>query len=345
MLPCAPASASTARPMVMKGVDAKGQYKGRRQAGDAVPALCSPAPEATPRQAREKVRIPRILGDFVLEKRIGKGGRSYVFAARQALLERTVALKVLRPEFAANPELVAAFQSEAAAYGRCDHPNILTCHAAGQDGDWHYMALSYAPHGDTIQALTGSSRRRSVHRVLKWMAQIAEAVDHLASQGWVHGDIKPGNILVGPDDRALLADLGSLHPLQDQGVPKRFEGTAAYMSPEQAARENLNVSSDIFAIGATAWHLCTGKAPRPFTNDKHEALRRAREEPLAPLSSMAPWVPSAAVAVIERCIQPDARQRYQRPEDLARMARQVLDSIRGDSSDTIYPAINFQQGF
>lgn len=310
-----------------------------------MPAVCAdPAPHAVSQPP--PTRLPRSLGDFTLRKRIGKGGRSHVFAARQALLGRHVALKVLRPEMAQQPHAVAAFQAEAAAYGRCDHAHILSCHAAGQDGDWHYMALNYASRGDTLRALRGCAPSAVVPQVLQWVAQIADAVAYLAERGLVHGDIKPANILVAADDRALLADLGSLQSLRTQVRTRRWEGTPGYMSPEQADRQPLSVRSDIFALGATAWHLCAGRAPRPATGDQQESLRRAVDEPLPSLAAVAPWVPSSVVAVIERCIHPDASQRFQDPRAVARSLRQVRESLDADAGGTeASPGINLSMGF
>lgn len=336
---------------VAKEAPADGQLRAMNSLSSTVPdapakpAAPAPRPQQEPTSAAHRRRFPASIGDYQLLRRIGKGGRSYVFAARQRLVERTVALKVLRPDLVGQQREFIAFKREAAAYGRCDHPHILTCHQAGQDGEWHFMALAHAEYGDTIQALSGTSRRKGVQRVLTWCAQMAEAVDHLVQRGYVHGDIKPANILVGADDRALLADLGSLHPLHDDGEAQRFEGTAAYMSPEQARRERLSPLTDIYSIGASAWHLVSGKAPRPVCEDKREALRRAIEEPLPALSTVAPWVASGVAAVIERCINPDPALRYQRPSELAQAARQVLSTLSGDESDSHYPAINLEQGF
>ncbi|TVR13016.1 MAG: serine/threonine protein kinase [Planctomycetota bacterium] len=307
--------------------------------------MCEATPPTVPAPSVSK-RLPRSLGACTIRKRIGKGGRSHVFAARQAVVGRLVALKVLRPEMAVQPQAVAAFRAEAAAYGRYDHPHILTCHAAGNDGDWHYMALSHAARGDSLRALRGCSRAQLLRRVLPWMAQIADAVAHLDDHGVLHGDIKPANILITADDRALLADLGSLQAKEQAATARRWEGTPGYMSPEHANRQGQSVRSDIFALGATAWHLCAGRAPRPATGDQHELLRQAVHEPLPSLATVAPWVPSSVVAVIERCVHPDDSQRYSSPREVARNLRQVAESLQPETPDQQnYSAINLSLGF
>ena len=295
--------------------------------------------------SRKKHRLPSVVGDYHIIERIGKGGRSYVFSARQRIVERTVALKILRPQLVQQHSEFLAFKREAGAYGACDHPNILTCYQAGQDMGWHFMALSHAAKGDAMNALRGTSRREAMYRIIKWCGQMAKAVDHLQSRGFVHGDIKPANILVGADDHALLADLGSLHPLEDDGEPRRFEGSPAYMSPEHARREKLSVVADVYAIGASAYHLLTGKSPRPACSDKKEALRRAAEEPLQPIREVAPWLPKSVAAVVERCLQPDPSHRYLRPMDLSRAAKQVLEGLNNENEAPVHPSVNFAQGF
>lgn len=305
-------------------------------------ALSAGSPPST---SHTRQRLPQQLGDFRLLKRIGKGGRSYVFTAHQRLLERTVALKILRPELTRNPATLIAFKREAAAYGSCDHPHILSCYQAGQEGPWHYLALVHAASGDTIQALSGSNRRDALKRVLAWMAQLAEAVDHLQGKGFVHRDIKPANILVKDDDRALLADLGSLHRLDESGLPRHFEGTAAYMSPEQARREPINALTDIFAIGATAWHLLAGRAPRQRCETPQQALRKAAEEPIPALASVAKWVPLSVRAVIERCLEMNPSHRFQQALELAAVARQVRESLCDSDSSTTGLAVDLSASF
>jgi serine/threonine-protein kinase len=277
--------------------------------------------------------LPRQVGDFQVIKRIGKGGQSYVFTARQRHVERIVALKILRPDAARNGRVVADFKREAARYGACDHPNIVACYQAGQDKAWHYQALTWCERGDAIRALQGATRAKALGRVLRWIAEGAEAIGHLAMQGLVHGDVKPANLLIHGDGRALLADLGSVRPAGPDGVGQSTVGTVAYMSPEQAANAPLDLRSDLFSLGASVWHCLAGRPPREPDPDPARFLAHARETPLTDLATVAPWVPSSVRALVRRCCETDPTRRIQRPGDLASAALSVREGLTSKASE------------
>ncbi|HSE53014.1 MAG TPA: serine/threonine-protein kinase, partial [Gemmatimonadales bacterium] len=199
--------------------------------------------------------MQRALGrQYRLEREVGRGGMGVVFLATDVALERRVAVKVIHPELVVNRALAARFLAEARLIARIRHPHIVAVHSAGECEGHLYYVMDFL-EGETLRQRLQRERRLPMPLAVSIASQIADAVDAAAGAGVVHRDLKPENILLeGPPDapRALLTDFG-IARLVDGGEgptgPNAVMGTPAYMSPEQAAGEEIDSRSDLYALG------------------------------------------------------------------------------------------------
>ncbi|HEX6985890.1 MAG TPA: serine/threonine-protein kinase, partial [Planctomycetaceae bacterium] len=206
------------------------------------------------------------LGHFAIEERIGSGGMGAVFRALDTRLQRVVALKVLSPSQSRDRAAVLRFQNEARAAARLDHENIARVHYIGEDRGLHFIAFEYVT-GQNVRDLIARSGRLPVADAVNYVLQIATALRHTAAAGVVHRDIKPSNIIITPNGRAKLVDLGLARKLAadsvgDLTIAGTTLGTFDYISPEQARDpRNVDVRSDIYSLGCTLYHMLTGGPP------------------------------------------------------------------------------------
>ncbi|HEV3270676.1 MAG TPA: protein kinase [Candidatus Methylacidiphilales bacterium] len=203
------------------------------------------------------------LGHYVITDKIAQGGMGTVFKALEPALERYVAIKVLRPEYAANPNYVQYFQDEARAVAALRHPNIIPIFYIGQEGNVVFFSMSYI-EGETFENWI-ESRRWFNEEQAKWFLGHAVAALHSAHKAnIVHLDIKPANFLVDRANNIMLTDFGLAQKIvKDAGEAGEREafGTPAYVSPEQISRGQTDQRTDIYSLGATLFHLMTGKQP------------------------------------------------------------------------------------
>jgi serine/threonine protein kinase len=203
------------------------------------------------------------LGHYVITDKIAQGGMGTVFKALEPALERYVAIKVLRPEYAANPNYVQYFQEEARAVAALRHPNIIPIFFIGQEGNVVFFSMSYI-EGETFEDWIETKRWFNEEQA-KWFLSHAVAALHSAHKAnIVHLDIKPANFLVDRANNITLTDFGLAQKIvKDAGEAGQREalGTPAYVSPEQIARGPTDQRTDIYSLGATLFHLMTGKEP------------------------------------------------------------------------------------
>ncbi|HKP30609.1 MAG TPA: protein kinase [Gemmatimonadales bacterium] len=249
---------------------------------------------------------------YRLERELGRGGMGVVFLATDLTLDRAVAVKIISPELAVNRTLADRFLAEARLIARLRHPNIVSVYAAGTADGMLYFVMDHVP-GETLRACLSRDGRLDPPLVARLTADIAAALDAAARAGIVHRDIKPENILIertssGP--RALLADFGIAHVMLEEGRntgPGVAMGTPAYMSPEQAAGEQVDARSDIYSLGVVAYEMLTGKPP--FDGPRRTVISRQIVDQPPSLERARPDAPAHLVQAIERALEkvPDAR--------------------------------------
>jgi Protein kinase domain len=296
-------------------------------------ALLHPPPPSddTPTVVSRKIHAPpanndalaaalrgRRLAHYELLAPIGVGGMAAVIRARDTQLDRTVALKILPPEMASDPENVRRFHQEARAAAKLDHENIARAFFCGEDQGLHFIAFEFV-EGENLRHVLERRGRLPVAEALHYLLQVATGLAHAAARGVVHRDIKPSNILITPNGRAKLVDMGlarSLH--HDQGLTQSGVtlGTFDYISPEQAMEpRDADSRSDIYSLGCTAYHMLTGQPPVPEGTAARKLHHHQHVDPLDP-RTLNPHIPDEVAALLARMMAKDPKERYQRPDEL-----------------------------
>jgi serine/threonine protein kinase len=281
----------------------------------------------------------RRLAHFELLEPVGVGGMAAVIRARDTQLDRTVALKVLPPEMANDPENVRRFHQEARSAAKLDHENIARVFYCGEDQQLHFIAFEFVD-GENLRALMERRGRLPVPEALHYMLQIATGLAHAAARGVVHRDIKPSNIIIAPNGRAKLVDMGLARISEtptDEGLTHSGVtlGTFDYISPEQALEpRDADVRSDIYSLGCTFYHVLTGHAPVPEGTAAKKLHHHQHEPPLDP-RQLNSDIPDEVAAILARMMAKDPKLRYQRAEHLVQhllLAAQNIGSVPSTKS-------------
>ncbi|MBA3312452.1 MAG: protein kinase [Planctomycetaceae bacterium] len=262
------------------------------------------------------------LGHFLIEERIGSGGMGAVFRALDQRLQRVVALKVLSPGQSRDRASVLRFQNEARSAARLDHENVARVHYVGEDRGLHFIAFEYVT-GQNVRDLIARTGRLGVADAVNFTLQIAAALRHTAAAGVVHRDIKPSNIIIAPNGRAKLVDLGLARKLAadstgDLTVAGTTLGTFDYISPEQARDpRNVDVRSDIYSLGCTLYHMLTGSPPYSSGTVLQKLLDHQSGQAPDP-RAINPQVPPALSALCRKMMAGDPKNRVSTPDELIR---------------------------
>ena len=261
------------------------------------------------------------LGHFELIEPVGGGGMGRVFKARDTRLSRIVALKVLSRQQAADSETLLRFRNEARSAARLNHENIAQVYYAGEDDGFPFIASEFV-EGHNIRDLVQQGGPISLAEAISYTLQIAEALQHTAASNVVHRDIKPSNMLITPQGRAKLIDLGlarlrvpesSAADLTASGVTL---GTFDYISPEQARDpRNADVRSDIYSLGCTLFFMLAGRPPFPEGTVLQKLLQHQGDEP-PDVRAFRPQLPDEASRLVRKMMSKDPRRRYQDPAKL-----------------------------
>jgi hypothetical protein len=279
------------------------------------PRVTARAPQPGPGSLRG-----RRLAHFELIEPIGVGGMAAVLRARDTQLDRPVALKILPPEMAADPENVRRFHQEARSAAKLDHETIARVFFCGEDQQLHFIAFEFV-EGENLRTIVERRGRLPVGEALHYMLQVAAGLAHAARRGVVHRDIKPSNIIVTPSGRAKLVDMGlarSLEPRTDAGLTQSGVtlGTFDYISPEQALEpRDADVRSDIYSLGCTFYHVLTGHPPVPEGTAAKKLHHHQHVKPPDP-RQFVPDLPHEVCAILGRMMAKQAKDRYQSPEEL-----------------------------
>ncbi len=272
-----------------------------------------------------------VIDSFVLEAAIGEGGMGAVYRALDTKLERHVALKLLPPDQANDAEVVQRFYHEGKAAAQLDDENIARVFSIGQDGFYHYIAFEYI-EGSTVRQRVEAQGALAVPEAVNIALQIAGALVHASRRGIVHRDIKPSNIILTPQGRAKLVDMGLARRFEragDHGLTQSGMtlGTFDYISPEQARDpRDVDVRSDLYSLGCTLFHMLTGRPPFPGGTVLQKLIQH-QEEPPADVRALNPAVPVELATIISKLMAKDRDRRYQTPEHLMRDLLTLAASI------------------
>ncbi len=265
------------------------------------------------------------FGLYRIEREIGRGGMAIVYLAYHQWLDRPVALKVLRPEFQQDQELVARFLVEARSAARLEHPNIVAVYDAGVVDDVHYLAMEYVEGETLADVLARINGPLPVDFVISVTTQVASALDYAHRRGVVHRDVKPSNILVQENGKVLLTDFGIAHAVGLRSPEQKAAvlGTPEYMSPEQAMGRAVDGRSDVYSLGIVVFHMLTGRPP--FYGDNHRDILYAHvHQPLPDPRTMNANLPIDIGRVMDRATAKDPDDRYPTAGAFAQALRRVL---------------------
>ena len=279
------------------------------------------------------------LGGFQIERPIGKGGMASVFRAHDISLDRVVALKVMDPSQTADPAAIQRFENEARAAARLDHPNIARVHHSGEDRGLHFIVLEYVA-GTNLRELVNQQGKMVPSLAVNYALQIANALNHSSGRGVIHRDVKPSNIIISPNGRAKLVDMGLARCEDPDGsneltVDGTTLGTFDYIAPEQAKDpRNVDVRTDLYGLGCTLYFMLTGEPPYPDGTVLQKLLDHQASEIPDPATKNR-HVSEGLSTIVRKLMAPNPADRYPSAEhairDLMMMAGNY--GLRGLNAD------------
>jgi serine/threonine-protein kinase len=254
---------------------------------------------------------------YLLEQRLGSGGMAMVYRARDLMLERTVAIKILRKSFTDIPEFRERFRQEAKAAANLSHPNIVTIHDFGLDSNQLFIVMEFVP-GTDIKTLLKQRGRFSIEEALDLITQACAGIGYAHRAGLIHCDIKPQNLLVTPDKRLKVLDFGIARLLASVSPDERSEvvwGSPQYFSPEQAAGAAPSPASDVYSLGVVLYEMLTGQLP--FTATSPQELARLHRESLPPSPRLLnPSIPSQLEQILLKILSKEPSGRYRTADQM-----------------------------
>jgi hypothetical protein len=301
-------------------------------AADAPTVIRSEGSHAPPTHA-----VGRVIGPYELTESLGAGGMATVWKAVDRDAGRTVALKILPADLARDPAVVARFKGEARAAAALDHPAIAKAFQCGEWDGVHAIATQLIP-GETLKQKLDRDGPITPRDAVAYLLDLAGGLGHAASRGVTHRDVKPSNVMVTPENRAVLIDMG-LARRDDAGTTAGAMttsgmtlGTFDYVSPEQALDpRTADVRSDLYSLGCTFYHVLTGRPPVPEGTAARKLQAHRHERPPDP-RRLNPAIPDDLALVLSRLMVKGPAERYQTPADLGRdlrVLREQLDAPAG----------------
>ncbi len=254
---------------------------------------------------------------YQIERLLGRGGMADVYLAFDVQRQAHVAIKLIREDLADDADFIRRFSREAAALARLDHPNVVRFYATEQDGMLSFIVMDYVPGSNLQRRLAQAGGPLPMPEVSTLFHQIGSALHYAHSMGFIHRDIKPGNIMLREDGTALLSDFGAARVAESATLATLTIGTPAYMSPEQILGRDLQPQSDIYSFGIVLYEMLAGR--RPFTGDeagltgtgtisrlRDAHLRLIPEDP----RTFNPTIPPALAEVILKALAKDVGERW-----------------------------------
>jgi eukaryotic-like serine/threonine-protein kinase len=266
----------------------------------------------------------RRFGDFQVLRLLGQGGMGQVYLAEQISLKRKVALKLLRPELAANQTAFARFKAEAHAVAQATHANIVQVYALGEEDGTHFMALEYV-EGRNLRQFLEKKGPPELLLALSIIRQVAAALQRASEMGIVHRDIKPENILLSKKGEVKVADFGLSRFFGEERQPLHLTqsgmtmGTPLYMSPEQVEGKTVDPRTDIYSLGVTIYHLLAGEPPFRGNTAFEVAIQHVQSQP-RPLAEIRSDLPPALCSLVHRMMA-------KKPDDRVQSCREVVREV------------------
>ena len=255
-------------------------------------------------------------GRYEILQLLGEGGMGAVYKAADRELDRFVALKVIRPELASNPSILARFKQELLLAHQVTHRNVIRIYDLGEAEGVKFITMEFI-EGKDLRALIRGKKKFTPEEAVNVIQQVCQALDAAHSVGVIHRDLKPQNIMQDGTGRILVMDFGLARTLEGDGMTQTgaIVGTMEYMSPEQALGKELDQRSDIFALGLMLYEMLTGKAPFAAESALASLIKRTQERAI-PVSDVDAQIPGALSGIVSKCLERDLNLRYQNVRDI-----------------------------
>jgi serine/threonine-protein kinase len=265
---------------------------------------------------------------YKIIKEIGRGGMAIVYSARDTLLERTVALKMLRPEYKSDAEFIDKFRQEARAVARLSHPNVVSIYDIVVDDERIYLVMEIV-EGKTLKDIIKERNKLSIAESLEIARQIAAALSVAHGNQIVHCDIKPHNIILNDDMEVKVTDFGIARALSNSTVKvtETVVGSAHYFSPEQAKGGEIKAYSDVYSLGVVLYEMTTGELPFQGESPISVALKHIQQKPVEP-SHINSDIPEEVNKLIMKAIAKDPADRYQDAYEMRQQITYCLKNLK-----------------
>jgi len=309
----------------------------------------------------ESEKSTRAIPGYKIIRKLGAGAMATVFLGKQLSLDRFVAIKVLPRRYNDNADFIARFYKEGRAAAKLNDPNIVAAYDVAQSGEHHYFVMEYVD-GETVFDRISADKRFDEVEAIQVTKQMASALMHAHARGFIHRDIKPKNIMLTDSGVVKLADLGLARALSDKESAEaeagKAYGTPFYISPEQIrGKVDIGPQADIYGLGATLYHMVTGRVPFNGKNPS-EVMHRHLKDEIVPPDQLNPSISSGLAQIIELMMAKDPADRYRsaqevlqdleavEPGGMTMHARSVMDIAtvvssmagEGEESETSRPA-------
>lgn len=279
------------------------------------------------------------IGKYALEEKLGEGGNGQVYAARDTVLGRRVALKLLHGQLITDATVAGRFRQEAQAMAQLSHPNVVVMHDFVSDGPRWAIVMELVEHGETLGSLIKREGRLTPARALRITMGVASALGHAHARGIVHRDVKPANVLVlrdGGREIAKLTDFGIarvMHGERRTGAQLTL-GTLWYIAPEQAQSSGVDARADVYSLGATLYEALTGRVIFPYDNVARVLAAHIGETPPSP-TQLVPGIPASVDRLVMRCVAKNPDDRPPQGEAMRALLEECLNEIEGPVTTSI----------
>lgn len=280
-----------------------------------------------------------LAGRYMVLERIGTGGMSYVYKAMDQKLNRYIAVKVLKEEFANDAGFLAKFKTEAQAAACLTHPNIVNIYDVGADKGINYIIMEYI-EGITLKTYIEKKGRILFKEAVSIAIQVAKGIEDAHNHNIIHRDIKPQNIMISTDGKVKVTDFGIARAANAETVTMAVMGSVHYISPEQARNGYVDYRSDIYSLGIVMYEMVTGRVPFDADSPVAVAVKHLQDE-MVPASAYAHDLPISMQGIINKCTQKNPDRRYQNMGELLTDLKKAL--INPNENFVVIPGVGDQK--